>query len=314
MNKNQYIEIGNYRQKAMNAAHFFNYLLLKHSFFGAGTIGNLISKLLIRKAKGPTICPTIYNFNLIVDPVKGRGLEEQIYFRGFYEAGTVYILSKCLKENDVFLDIGSNIGLLSIVASKFVGRSGKVYSFEPQVETFSILQKNIKLNRLENVKIYNVACGSAMDNLTLYKNEAFNRGSSSLIKFQENSHEEKISVETIDNFVQTKNITAVKIIKIDVEGWEVEVLKGAKKLLSGSRAPIISIEYTNLHPIHNGKNLDIYKYLIDINNFCIFRLSKGKEIPSKLIRIWDESDLPSHDNLFCFLPVHLESLPKEIFI
>ena len=301
----------------MAIAHFLNYLLSKYSFKGADLIGGLISKVLIAKPKGVVICPTIYGYSLIVDPVIGKGLEDQIYYRGSYEAGTIHLLSKCLRENDIFFDVGSNIGLMSIVASKFVGRNGKVYSFEPEREVFSILQENIRLNQLENVYTYKVACGSTKQRrLVLYKNEGINRGSASLIKLQEDSQREEVSVETLDDFVGdvlAEEITDLRMIKIDVEGWELEVLKGSKNLLCSPKAPIICIEYSNLHPVYNGRLLDIYNYIVSINHYHVFKLKGGNERPSKLIRIRNESDLPYHDNLFCFLDSHLESLAKKMF-
>lgn len=313
MNKFEYDQIDVLQRKTMAIAHFLNYLLLKYSFKGADIIGSLISKLLIREPKGSVVCPTIFGYSFIVNPVIDKGIEKSIYFCGSYEMGTIYFLKKVLRENDIYLDVGANIGVLCIAASKFVGRNGKVYAFEPEMEMFSILQENVKLNRLENIYCYNIACGSSKQKMLIYKNLVVNRGSASLIKPQGDSSGVEVLVETLDDFVQTKHIGDVRMVKIDVEGWELEVLKGAKALLSRSKAPIICIEYSHLHQVHNGRLQDIYNYLLNINYYRIFRLKKGKGNPSKLIKIQGESDLPYHDNLFCFLPFHLESLPKGMF-
>jgi len=93
-----------------------------------------------------------------------------------------------------------------------------------------------------------------------------------------------------------------------------EVLKGANRFFIGSDAPIICIEYSNLHPVNNDQIVNIYEYIQNTNNYNIYKSEKGKEEISKLVRITDSTDLPYHDNLYCFLPVHLNSLPQDIFV
>ena len=270
-----------------------------------------MTKLLIPTPKGPTICPTDYGFNIIVDPVTDKGLERVIYFNGAYEAGTINILKKCLRQGDTFVDVGSNIGLMSLSASQFVGQDGHVYSFEPLAETFAILTKNIEMNKSSNISAYNIALGSSRKRAVIYRNLDINRASASLIKpVQKNSKGLEVLVETLDEFATKNNITNIRMIKIDVEGQELEVLKGANNLLRSPNAPIICIEYSNSHPTQGGQLLDLYNYLL-VNNYKIYKLEKGKEIPSRLIKIANVTDLPYHDNLFCFLPIHLESLQIE---
>ena len=108
-------------------------------------------------------------------------------------------------------------------------------------------------------------------------------------------------------------INRVDCIKIDVEGWELEVLKGAANTLSGPTAPICIIEYSTLHPTYGGDTQDIYTLLCENNSYRIFCLKRGKEKPSRLLEIEDKENLPKHDNLFCFMPEHIEKLPSRIF-
>lgn len=104
------------------------------------------------------------------------------------------------------------------------------------------------------------------------------------------------------------------MLKIDVEGWELEVFKGSKNLLSGENAPIVCVEYTEEHPTYNGSSIDIYNFILTINRYKIFRLQKSKEVSSKLVQIKSIRDLPKYDNLFCFLEKDLNILIPSIFL
>lgn len=294
--------------------HSISLFLRTHQFKGSSTLIKLLIKLLIPTPKGPTIIHTYYGFDIIVDPVIDRGIERSIYYHGSYEAGTIDVLKKCLRQGDIFVDVGSNIGLMSLSASKFVGDNGRVYSFEPEPEIFAIFKKNIEMNKISNISSYNIGLGRNRKKAIIYSNLDRNRGSASLIKpNQKNSKGREVLVEALDEFAITNKIANIRMIKIDVEGWELEVLKGANNLLKSPNAPIICIEYSNLHPTQNGHVLDIYNYILTINNYKIYKLEKGKESPSRLIKIADAADLPYHDNLFCFLSTHLKGLQKNMF-
>ncbi len=252
------------------------------------------------------ICPTLYGFEILLNQLD-KGIERVIYYHGVYEAGTLYVLKECLREGDVFLDVGANIGFISLAAASFVGTSGKVYSFEPLPETFEMLRTNLSINNITNVGIYNIALGSTKESMPIYDNDKFGRGSASLMRLngaQNNGRE--ISVDTLDAFISCAKVNNIRMLKIDVEGYELEVLEGAKKLLSHSNAPIICIEYSNIHPIKGGKPLDIYRFIKRVNDYQVYKLRRGKSIPSKLVRIERADELPYHDNLFCFLRRHLE--------
>ncbi len=91
------------------------------------------------------------------------------------------------------------------------------------------------------------------------------------------------------------------VLKIDVEGYELEVLKGGKNLLENSNAPDICIEYSINHPQFGGSSSEVFRFIKDINKYRVYKLKYRREIPSKLVEIHTEQDLPRADNLFCFL-------------
>ena len=283
----------------MRIVHNINHFLLVHSFKGSGRLRKLVVKMLMPKPKGPILISTRYGFDIIcMNPVTDKGVEKPLFFNGTYEAGTLNVMKKSLRKGDAFIDVGANIGLMSLFASMVVGNSGAVYSFEPEPETFMILKKNIGINKIGNIHALNIASGDSKSKSFIYTNPYAGRGSASLIRptNQSNSKEYEIYIETLDDFILKYNVQSVRMLKIDVEGWEIHVLKGAKTLLGSIKAPIICVEYSKLVSAQNKQLSDIYYYSLSINDYKIYRL-----------------DLPDHDNLFCFLPLHLKDIPKNIF-
>ena len=91
-------------------------------------------------------------------------------------------MDKLLNGGDVVIDVGANIGLMSIHASLNVGKSGKIYSFEANPETAKLLLKNLALNNIKNVSVIQKALGSDKSTGKIYSNWHINRGGASLIK------------------------------------------------------------------------------------------------------------------------------------
>lgn len=296
-------------------AHILLRFLEDKKWRGTWRIKKFVSNSLIPRPKGPVICSTKYGFKVIVHPAldNNGGLEAQIYYAGSYEAGTLYIFLKTLSSGDVCLDVGANIGLMSLHAAKLVGNSGLVYSFEPMPAVFELLKANVDLNNFNNIHTYKLALGARQETQPIYAHFAINRGGSSLVNFEGGQKIADVNVETIDNVVFSLIKRDIKLIKIDVEGWELEVLKGARRVLSQAHAPIICVEYSCLHPIQGGEPLDIYRFITSINGYRCFKLEKSKSTPSKLMAIREIRDLPKHDNLFCFLSSHIKELDEELF-
>ena len=130
-----------------------------------------------------------------------------------------------VEEDEVFLDVGANIGRYSILLSKNLDR---VYAFEPSSKTFSALVKNIKINGLTNVFPFPIALWNKDGIESLYIKER--SGTSSLIT-KECLREERIITKTLDSLIHELQVTRIDLIKIDVENAEKEVLEGMDKTL-----------------------------------------------------------------------------------
>jgi FkbM family methyltransferase len=241
----------------------------------------------------PYVLQTIHGFALEIDPRSDLGVERSLHETGTYEKGVITFLTTILKKGDCFVDVGANIGLLSIHASKCVGPEGNVFAIEPNPKTLPILYRNIESNKVKNIKIFEVALGEKSHITQIFENRDINRGGSSLIVNVSNEKGIPVQVEPLDDFL---NLIDPMVIKIDVEGYEFEVLKGAVKTISRAK-PILIIETA----LDKNKTMEWIEFINSIYPYKIFKFKKGKERKSNLVELTDLSDLPIHDNLI-FLP------------
>jgi FkbM family methyltransferase len=152
------------------------------------------------------------------------------------------LLSQIISPGMFVLDVGSFIGTHSLAFSKYVGNRGMVYSFEPRKEIFDILLVNLSINNCKNVTAFNIGLAEKekiMELQSIDLNEPINFGSLSLDSdFMASSFETyQINISTIDQLA----IGKVNVIKIDVEGMEKSVLKGAEQTILRDR-PLVLCE------------------------------------------------------------------------
>lgn len=195
------------------------------------------------------------------------------------DAPEINFLKKIIRTGDTVFDIGANIGYYGLIAAKKVGPAGMVYMFEPASATRKILEENIRLNGISNAKISNCAFG---DNDG--EKEIFLNSQSGLASFNQTFRGSVIGSEivkcvTLDKFIGEHAIDRIDFLKIDVEGFEPEVLRGGKNFLNNRRGTIIMAELDgkNLSPsdrsaafaINFMKNLGYEALLINRRSRCL---------------------------------------------
>ena len=150
-----------------------------------------------------------------------------------------YELYERPKPGDLVIDAGAHIGFFTIKASKQVGQKGLVLAFEPHPDNFQLLTINIKLNRLENVIPINVALGDRKRKVKLFIREPRATIGYSLIT--PSHHYINVQMTTLDEILsKCKNLMRRNIfIKVDVEGAEYLLLKGAKNILTSNNVKLV---------------------------------------------------------------------------
>lgn len=190
-------------------------------------------------------------------------------------------LSDYLKRGSIFVDIGANIGTHSLKAAFVVGPSGKIISFEPHPKTFYYLNKNIHLNAFDNIETHNCALGDKSGHLYFSNNIADDQNcivSSAGIKVEVKKLEAAVSPRKID------------LIKIDVEGYELFVLRGGMRLLEHTDCIMFEFSETSFNKYGYGTK-DILKFFQE-NGFTVFKLTHGK-----LYKLAEEYDYKKTENM-----------------
>jgi FkbM family methyltransferase len=200
------------------------------------------------------------------------------YFPSNYEEENFNFLKKSVSKGGVVLDIGSHIGLFSIVASRLVESSGKVYAFEPSPTTFSILKKTIAINNVDkSVFPFQKAVGANEGTIQFYISNDSIDNSNSLVKYLSDRELKGIDVAitTTDIFVQEQQINKIDFIKIDVEGAEYDTLMGAKNTLLKFRPNCM----VGIHPLAIKAKGDDLNKIYELIKECNYNLYvEGKEI------------------------------------
>ena len=188
-------------------------------------------------------------------------IQKTILWYGFYEKESILTWEKFVKKDSVVIDIGANIGYYTLVAAG-KAESGAVHSFEPISENFLALQNNIRLNNLTNVIANNSGVSDMELSAPFFISADDNIGMSGLKPAENFSGvSETKPIITLDNYAVKNNLQKIDLIKIDIEGNEMNALKGMTNILKKYK-PILFIEVVNEHLIKFDTSADeVYSFL-----------------------------------------------------
>ena len=208
-----------------------------------------IQKYIMRKRY---VIRKIHNYRMVLD-LYDDGLSRTLMFFGARELDHKLILERELKEGMTLLDLGANIGYYAVMESKLIGDSGFIYALEPHPSNVSLLKNNIQLNNMDNmIEVHQMAGSNKTGIEKLFFSEKSNLHS--LIE-DKNSNGEMINIPTTTIPDFCKGRRKIDFIRMDIEGYEVEVLEGLIPALKDDEfRPSILFEihppkYTETHTI-----------------------------------------------------------------
>lgn len=194
--------------------------------------------LLIRLHRFPIVYPFIENTYLVVE--KGMSSAELQIYTGLYDLTEMLFLMHFLREEDVFVDVGANVGVYSILASGVAGSYS--IAFEPIPSTFVKLKRNVIYNNLtDKVRLLNVGVGDKVG--TLLFSDSLDAVNHVVMKPGFNGSTIKVDVTTLD--ISLADIP-LRFLKIDVEGFEGNVIRGAVRIFKEQELKVVVVETNGL--------------------------------------------------------------------
>jgi FkbM family methyltransferase len=230
-----------------------NWLLRRHPRFVLGMLFRLEPGDVVVSSAGPSSLRFL---------MKMQWQAHTEYVLGVYEPEFFQVLKQHLRPGDTCVDVGGHLGYYSMLMARLVGPGGRVITFEPVQENLAVLKENISLNHMDNVRLVNTALGRSSGTMTLIRSESETMSATPSIRayaVEGVQKEVEVKVDTLDAFFDREGCQP-KLIKVDVEGAEIEVLLGAKKTLANSH-PIVMVEIHGWGEESNREVLDLFSSL-----------------------------------------------------
>jgi FkbM family methyltransferase len=265
---------------AINPAFFFKRIFLELRFFFLPTPKCPV----LKKINGVS-----FKFDFNFSPKLKK------MYAGNYQPIIADILRKYLRNGDTFIDVGANIGYFSWIAAGLVGKEGEVHSFEPVPEYFQRLNNFAKINSQYNIVANQFAIGDEEKSGKIYIKGYPDIGNNTFFPVlleaaKENKNKTaEVSIRRLDEYIKEKKLNNIKLIKIDVEGFEFPVLKGLGGYFSEcSRTrlcPPIICEIVPAIYSHLGYELeDLFNYMSKFSYYPFEILNTKKRIDVNKIK------------------------------
>jgi FkbM family methyltransferase len=179
--------------------------------------------------------------------VMGAG-QDDLYFRqirGRFEPEFQAVCARALGPGAVGVDVGANIGATALIMGAYAVQGGRVIAVEPGPQSFDLLQRNLALNGASTVTALNCAVSSKPGRMTFCENSAYGHLAPGAEGLQ-------VEVQTLDQIVEGQGLTRLDLLKIDTEGFEPQVLEGARATIERHR-PVIYLELNSWALIAHGR-------------------------------------------------------------
>jgi FkbM family methyltransferase len=220
-------------------------------------------------------------------------IEWTILSTGTYEDETNKLIKISLNPGDVAMDVGGNIGLQSIRMSKSVGEHGKVFAFEPLTHLQEKLSRNIKLNKADNVKLLPYALSNKESEADFQISKGnWNQGTFNISSNQPGTEVQHVIIKVADELPDIKALNRLDLVKIDVEGFEYQVLLGLKQTISKHK-PRIIFEYDKNYWEANTQNFSECFDFLSALGYTLYQITP---VGCELIK---QASAAVTGNLFC---------------
>ncbi len=203
-------------------------------------------------------------------------IDFSIYYFGCYKKNTYDAIRKLCQKGMVALDIGANIGAYTFKMAQLVGETGRVIAIEPMKWAFNKLKQNMRLNNFQNLIIEKIALSNeSKKELTHFKSSWLKSGTSD----ERSKKKEIIQFSSLDEYLKNTGIDKVQFIKLDVDGYEFNVLQGAIKTLRRDKPKIILELGIETAARMNISVTEIISFLLDLD-YKFYSIKTFKKFPN----------------------------------
>lgn len=248
-------------------------------------VPNELTKFIIDRGQKFYTIPALSAQGRILLLTKRYGIGSELEFQK--------IFSYTISRGDIVVDVGAHFGFYTLIAAERVGNSGVVLAFEPSSLNYKILTMNVHNNGYNNVKLLNFALGDANTTAKLALPKSGKSGENTMVTIEEAKMTEIIEVRRFETLFYEDNILtrAPDVVKIDVEGAEVLVLRGFGDLLSDvgyifceihpKQMKFLNTDIRELFDILYSKNFSIYVITMQNNNYKLVKLTDPSKIKDR---------------------------------
>lgn len=193
------------------------------------------------------------------------------FFKNKQDAFEIDLLKNYIKKDYTVLDIGANIGFYANIISEIIGEKGKVICFEPDTKNFKYLEESTKIKN--NIIIYNKAVSSKSEKIKIYTSKNLNVDHRT---YKPDDYDQEIEIDavSIDDFL-FESFNKIDFIKIDIQGYEMQAIKGMLKTLNSNINIKIISEFWPHGLNKSGSSVIEYFNFLDNNGFNCYILNKN---------------------------------------
>lgn len=240
-------------------------------------------------------------------------LYQKLFFWGLYEADVDWMCQRLLRPDDVFIDIGASYGYHTLTNARIVGSQGCVYAFEPQPSLLAALRQNLSANDLTNVKAEGFALSDKPEELRLHRFTDLGMGHTSIAPLDHPvSGIFRSPATTLDSYVVREGIKRVALVKLDVEGSELKILRGSSALLRGCDPPmwIIEVNMTSAYACgYHPRDLLSLLAGFGYEAFCPIWGKAARKVRG--VEPCSKGQIKHGQNLLCAVPsIHADALAR----
>jgi FkbM family methyltransferase len=194
--------------------------------------------------------PCSLRFDLDAARPNEKIIIDHLAIGSFYEPDVAEVFAKVLREGDTVIDVGANVGFFTLLAAALVGPAGRVVSFEPDPSNFARLRANVEANGFKHVTLVDRPVAAEPGPVSFFLNSDQSGGSAlwdpgefpGNVRSQATPRVLSLEATTIDAEVARLGLAPVRLLKVDTEGADHLVLRGARRLLAGRAVPFVVAE------------------------------------------------------------------------